>query len=297
MSVSYVLIQREKILLLRIVLLIGINLLTACTSLATNNPNYSVLEESSLPEELKETSGLYCPEVGSAYTVNDSGNEPIIYQIDSTGRIMSKKVVSAENRDWEALTGDRQYFYIGDVGNNNGKRKFVQIHAVPKQGNKDSETNVTTSRVFYINNSIKRNEYLNHDFDAETLVNLHDSLFLFSKSWNTGTLFIYQLNKIEAKQYVEHVSEIDGLPGIVTGGDFDRKNNRFILVGYEIKAMGSFSPFIAILNRDLTLQKFFELSGFGQVEGMCVTPNGEVWFTQEDSFFSNHKIVKLNLAK
>jgi streptogramin lyase len=83
----------------------------------------------------------------------------------------------------------------------------------------------------------------------------------------------------------------------VTGGDFDRKNNQFILVGYEIQGMGSFSPFIAILNRDLTLQKFFELPGFGQVEGMCVTPNGEVWFTQEDSFFSSHKLVKLNITK
>jgi streptogramin lyase len=61
--------------------------------------------------------------------------------------------------------------------------------------------------------------------------------------------------------------------------------------------MGSFYPFIAILNKDLTLNKFFELPGYGQVEGICVTPNGEVWFTQEGSFFSNHKMVKLKIAK
>jgi hypothetical protein len=290
-----VLIQREKKLLLRVVLLIGINLLTACSSLATNTLNYIVLEENNLPKELKETSGLFCPEVGSAYTVNDSGNKPIIYNIDNTGRIISEKLVAAKNRDWEALTGDRQHFYIGDVGNNNGKRKFVQIHAVPKQDSR-SASNVTTSQIFYINNSVKKNEYLNHDFDAEALINLDDSLFLFSKSWNTGTLFVYQLNKIEPKQSVEHVAEIEGLPGIVTGGDFDSKNNRFILVGYELKGMGSFYPFIAILNKDLTLHKSFALPDYGQVEGMCVTPNAEVWFTQEGSFFSNHKMVKLKIA-
>lgn len=286
-------------MILRIVLLMAIIILTACTSLAANNPNYRVYEESSLPEELKETSGLYCPEVGSAYTVNDSGNEPIIYQIDSAGRIIGKKVTSTKNTDWEALTGDSQHFYIGDIGNNSGKRKFVEIHTLPKQNINENnmEINVTTSNVFYTNNSTEKNEYLNHDFDAETLINLDESLFLFSKSWNTGTLFIYQLNKTEPKQLVKHVSEIQGLPGIVTGGDFDRKNNQFILVGYEIQGMGSFSPFIAILNRDLTLQNFFELPGFGQVEGMCVTPNGEVWFTQEDSFFSSHKLVKLNITK
>jgi hypothetical protein len=290
-----VLIKRKKKLLLRVVLLIGINLFTACSSIAMNSPNYIVLEESILPKELKETSGLYCPDVGSAFTINDSGNKPIIYNIDQTGRIINKKAVAAKNRDWEALTGDSQHFYIGDVGNNNGKRKFVQIHAVPKQDIK-TETDVTTSRVFYVNNSVKRNEYLNHDFDAEALINLDDSLFLFSKSWNTGTLFIYELNKIDPKQFVEHVSKIEGLQGIVTGGDFDSKNNRFILVGYELKGMGSFYPFITILNRDLTLHKSFELLDYGQVEGMCVTPNGEVWFTQEGSFFSNHKMVKLKIA-
>jgi hypothetical protein len=291
-----VLIKRKKKLILRFVLLICINLLTTCSSLVTNTPNYIVLEESNLPEELKETSGLYCPELGSAYTVNDSGNKPIIYNIDASGRIIGKKLVATKNSDWEALTGDLHNFYIGDVGNNNGKREFVQIHAVSKQVNK-SVTNVTTSKLFYINNSVKKNEYLKHDFDAETLINLNDSLFLFSKSWKTGTLFIYELNKIEPQQFVEHVSKIEGLPGIVTGGDFDSKNNRFILVGYELNRMGSFYPFIAILNKDLTLNMSFELPDYGQVEGICVTPNGEVWFTQEGSFFSNHKLVKLTLTK
>jgi hypothetical protein len=274
----------------------GINLFTSCISLATNTPNYTVLEEFNLPDELKETSGLYCPDVGSAYTLNDSGNKPIIYNIDSAGRIIDKKVVSTKNTDWEALTGDRQHFYIGDVGNNSGKRRFVQIHKVSKKDT-ESETNVTTSKVSYINNSVKSNEYLNHDFDAESLINVADSLFLFSKSWNTGTLFIYQLNKTEPQQFVEHIREIDGIPGVITGGDFDSKNNRFILVGYELKGLGSFHPFIVILNEDLTLNKSFDLLDYGQVEGMCVTPNAEVWFTQEGSFFSNHKIVKLNITK
>jgi streptogramin lyase len=44
------------------------------------------------------------------------------------------------------------------------------------------------------------------------------------------------------------------------------------------------------------LHKSFALPDYGQVEGMCVTPNAEVWFTQEGSFFSNHKMVKLKIA-
>lgn len=280
---------------LRLVLFIAINLLVACGSLATSHPNYIVLEENNLPDELKETSGLYCPEIGSAYTVNDSGNKPIIYTIDAFGQIMDEKILSVKNTDWEGLTGDGQHFYIGDVGNNSGKRKFVEIYTVPKLGSK-YKTNITTTELFYNNNSVKNNEYLNHDFDAETLINVDNSLFLFSKSWNTGTLFIYQLNKIEPKQFVEPLSEIKGLSGVITGGDFDSKNNRFILVGYEVNGMGGFYPFITILDNDFTLLNTFGLSGYGQVEGVCVAPNGEIWFTQESSFFSVHKLVRLKIS-
>jgi hypothetical protein len=295
---------------LRFILLLSINLLVACGSFASSNPNYVVLRENNLGNELKETSGLYCPQLGSAFTINDSGNKPVIYKIDSTGQIINKRLVFAKNTDWEAITGDSHYFYIGDVGNNKGKRKSVQIHIVPKHivpkivpkkltPKKDSEstTNNTSLNLFYINNSINNNEYLNHDYDAETLINLDDSLFLFSKSWNSGTLFIYQLNKIEETQYVDPISELMGLPGVITGGDFDRKNNQCMLVGYKLNGMGGFSPFMAILNRNFSLQKSFALSGYGQVEGMCVAPNGEVWFTQESSFFSDHKMVKLKLTK
>jgi hypothetical protein len=279
---------------LKFILSLGINLLVVCASLATNVSDYIILEEINLPDELKETSGLYCPELGSAYTVNDSGNKPIIYNIDSSGQIINKKSIPTKNIDWEALTGDNQHFYIADVGNNNGKRKFVQIHAVRKQ-EINSSPYVTTLKLFYSNNVVKNNGYLNHDYDAETLINLDDSLFLFSKSWNTGNLFIYQLDKVEPKQFVDPVSEIKGLSGVITGGDFDSTNNRFILVGYELNMLGSVYPFITILNRDLTFYKTFNLSGYGQVEGVCVTQNGEIWFTQEDSFFSNHKIVKMKI--
>jgi hypothetical protein len=289
-------IKRKRKLLFRVIFLVGLILLTACSSLATNSPHYAVLTQHDLPDELKETSGLYCPKIGSAYTVNDSGNKPVIYKIDNKGHIVGEQLVSTNNTDWEALTGDSQHFFIGDVGNNNGKRKFVQIHAVPIKS-KIGEADVTTSRIFYTKNEIEKNEYVKHDFDAETLISLQDNLFLFSKSWKTGTLFIYQLNKKEPEQYVEHIREIKGLPGVVTGGDFDRKNNRFILVGYELKSVGNFSPFIAILNADLTLQKSFELNGFGQVEGICVTPNGELWFTQESSLFSDNKLVTLNILQ
>ncbi|MCF2949877.1 hypothetical protein L0668_17290 [Paraglaciecola aquimarina] len=255
-------------------------------------PNYKVLEVLPLPQEILETSGLYCPQTNQAFTINDSGNKPIIYTLDQNGQIVSQRKVDTKMRDWEALTGDQTHFFIGDVGNNNGKRKAVQIHALPKE---QGSSKVTTSMISYQHNSVKKNENLNHDFDAEALVNQGDNLFLFSKSWQTGVLHIYKLNKDQPKQNVAPISSIEDLPGIITGGDYDKQNNRFILVGYELKGLGSFYPFITILNAQLDLVKSFYVPGFDQVEGLCVTPNGEIWFTQENGFFSSPKLVKLEL--
>lgn len=66
------------------------------------------------------------------------------------------------------------------MGNNNGQRGFVQIHTVPKQNDKKSN-DVETFKIFYVNNTLETSQYLNHDFDAETLVNVDDSLFFFLK--------------------------------------------------------------------------------------------------------------------
>lgn len=279
-------------MIVRVIGTLVICMLSADSSLATNLPDYEVLEELRLPEELLESSGLYCPEIGEAFSINDSGNDAVIYKINHKGQLLDQQKVDTKMRDWESLTGDKTHFYIGDVGNNKGKRKKVQIHALPKHG---SSASVTTSKISYVKNSVEKNEYLAHDFDAEALVNQGDNLFLFSKSWKTGTLFIYQLSKNLSKQSIEPIFSIDGLPGIVTGGDYDKENKRFVLVGYQIKGLGSFHPFITILDKQFNLIKNIKISGFQQVEGVCVTPSGEIWFTQESGFFSSQKLVKLKL--
>ena len=276
----------------RVVMVLTISLITACSSITNKAANYDVLEDISLPAILAETSGLYCPEIGSAYTINDSGNEPVIYKIDHKGLIISQQKINAKNTDWEALTGDLNHFYIGDVGNNGGKRQFVQIHVVPKLM---PSSDVTTSRISYANNSVERNEYLKHDFDAEALVNKGDDLFLFSKSWNTNTLFIYKLSKNIPELVLTPNFSVEGLPGVITGGDYDKKNKRFILVGYKLQGRFSFHPFITILSEQFTHVKTFSLANFGQVEGVCVTPNGEVWLTQESGFFSSQKLIKIKI--
>lgn len=270
-------------------------LLAGCSTLKSQNNHYQVIQEFDLGGELKETSGLYCSTKDMAYTVNDSGNQSVIYQINKQGHVVNRQNVAVSNVDWEAITGDMSHFFIGDIGNNSGKRESLYVHALAK----NDVTQADFSMEFnYLANNLTNNQYRQHDFDAESLVIVEDELYLFSKSWKSNTLSIYQLdktNQVNAKLELDAVKQLEGIPGVITGGDYDVNNQRFILVGYQLHSVGLLSSFVLILDRDFKLQKNFALPEFDQVEGLCVNPNGEVWITQEGSFFSKQKLVRLHI--
>ena len=86
-----------------------------------------------LPNEVKETSGLLFWDK-DFWTLNDSGNDPIIYRLDTTtGSIIQRiTILKASNVDWETMAQDDDYIYIGDVGNNSGNRDDLGIYIVSK---------------------------------------------------------------------------------------------------------------------------------------------------------------------
>ena len=86
-----------------------------------------------LPKSVQETSGLIFFDK-QLWTINDSGNKPEIYQLDtSNGNVVRKIVISnSVNKDWESITQDEENVYIGDFGNNSGNRKDLCILKIPK---------------------------------------------------------------------------------------------------------------------------------------------------------------------
>src|SRR6188768_3637663 len=68
---------------------------------------------------LNETSGLTFIN-GKLWTFNDSGNANDIYRVDtSTSTVYQTVDISnATNVDWEDMTSNNDYLYIGDFGNN-----------------------------------------------------------------------------------------------------------------------------------------------------------------------------------
>src|SRR5690606_23635687 len=85
--------------------------------------------------DLTEASGLAASSAhpGVLWTIQDSGNPPDLFAIDTTGAVRSRwRVSGVRNVDWEAISvgpcGARACIYIGDTGDNNERRGVVSIH-------------------------------------------------------------------------------------------------------------------------------------------------------------------------
>jgi len=74
---------------------------------------------------------------GVIWTLNDSGNEPWIYAVDSSGRNLGVfRVTGAHNFDWESLTlatcPAGSCLVIGDLGDNPENRPSVTLYRIPE---------------------------------------------------------------------------------------------------------------------------------------------------------------------
>ena len=252
-------------------------LVSACAvQYPTPNAQLQIKSIVELPKELSETSGLFC-DVDGMYSLNDSGNAPIIYRINYQGEIIERTRLPLTNKDWEAITADVSSFYIADVGNNKGKREQVEIHKV----NRSNVNDITTITLKYEGNDASNNIPYAHDFDSEAMVKHGDDLLLFSKSWKTGITHVYKVNEGEIEQTISTFASIEGLPGVVTGVDFDQHQNKFVITGYKSDPFGNFSTFMAQISEDFTLLDVWPLEQYKQVEGICVDNNGMYWFSEE----------------
>ena len=85
-----------------------------------------------LSKQLNEISGIDDAFRSAYFSINDSGDGSFVYLIKEDGSVLHKMLVSgAENIDWEDLSSDGDFLYIGDIGNNRNQRKDLMVYRVP----------------------------------------------------------------------------------------------------------------------------------------------------------------------
>lgn len=189
----------------------------------------------SLENKIPEGSGLIVWN-GNLWTHNDSG-EPSLFSLDTlTGRILKEyKLNGIKNNDWEDLSQDENYFYIGDFGNNTNTKNIVNIHKINKQELLNGNPNIE-SITFSWPEIIKKQKIKKSNFDCEAMVVIGDSIYIFTKEWKKNHCTqIFSLPK-KAGFYSANYCTTLKTNVLVTGANYNDSKKKLVLCGYNIIA-------------------------------------------------------------
>ncbi|HEU0053083.1 MAG TPA: hypothetical protein VFQ39_07890, partial [Longimicrobium sp.] len=100
-----------------------------------------------LPVELKESSGIAPSRrnPGVWWSHNDSGGDAVLFAMDGAARTAGQvRVTGARNRDWEDIAvgpcAAGSCVFLGDIGNNTGRKRPLALYRVPEPGPGDTAT-------------------------------------------------------------------------------------------------------------------------------------------------------------
>jgi len=197
-----------------------------------------------LDNEIEENSGLEWYN-GLLWTHNDSGGEALLYGLNpETGEIVQRiEIENVKNRDWEDITLDDTYFYIGDFGNNAANRKDLAVFrfplsAIPASG----DVKVRAEKIFFHfpDQTVFLINWDSNNFDCESMVAGKDRLYLFSKNRGDQQSKLYSIPKEPGTYTAEYIDSFNSR-GLLTGASFNSETNLLALVGYTYR---SWHPFI-----------------------------------------------------
>lgn len=252
-----------------------------------SNGNIEITKVVDLSSTINETSGLINFD-GKIITHNDSGSEPILYEINiNSGEINREVRISNVNAiDIEDIAQDENFIYVCDIGNNSNDRKDQAIYKISKNDYLDK--NEVEAEVI----SISYKEQIDFsktdkatNFDAEAVVVMGDELFLFTKNWGDLRTSVYRIPTQMGTYEITAVDSYD-IEGLITGADYKQTGNTIILTGYS-----GFIPFVVQLSEftadnplNGTIDKnSIALTGSRQIEAIAANPDGSYYISAEES--------------
>lgn len=226
------------------------------------------------------------PNSNLIWVIEDAGNQNHLYGLNTQGDIIKDiQINNAENMDWEDLTSDNLgNIYIGDFGNNKGKRDMFSIYKIVQPESKSTHSNAEII-TFKLPKEIKP-----QDFESFFLFN--DYFYLFSKN-SKKSILIKVPNQIG-----NHTAEL------VTDFSLNGKNTK--ITSADISDDGKT---VVLLNHD----KLWKLTNFetdqffngtiealpfehnSQKEGICFRDNTSVYITDEKNGTEGNNIYVFDL--
>jgi hypothetical protein len=187
-----------------------------------------------LDKKVSEASGLVFWN-GQLWTHNDSGNAASLFAIDTLDGHLIKEYTLPRitNNDWEEISQDDRYFYMGDFGNNRGKRDNVVIIRIEKEPLLKGQAKMENIVFSWPETKDRSGKSLKVNFNCEAMVVLNDSIYLFTKEKNPKATGVYALSK-EPGMYTAHLKDHLKTDFLVTGASYSEKTGHLVLCGYDL---------------------------------------------------------------
>ena len=255
--------------------------------------------------DLDENSGLIFYN-NNIITFNDSGGEANLYEINgSTGNITrTVTITNATNVDWEDITQDASYIYIGDIGNNNGNRTDLKIYKIAKN-DYNGYDDVAVAEIIsysYADQLDFTSNPNNTNWDAEGLISYGDQLLIFSKNWVDNRVNVYSTPKTNGTHSALLESSYN-TNGLITSAEISLNETIIYLTGYS----SSQAPFMytihGIPNNSLDIfsgvisEKISNIVPIGnQVEAIAlfeITPNKHRLYISNEKFIFSYEDITI----
>lgn len=260
----------------------------ATTNDGTCTYNTSIVSPESswpLPTILNETSGLIWWN-SKIWTHNDDADKNI-YALDTSdiNNYSFYELAACTNIEWEEISQDETYLYLGDFGNNaNGNRTDLKILRIEKSSLLQSELVVDTIFFSYaLQTDLTPAGNNNTDFDCEAFIVTSDSIYLFTKEWISNKSTIYSLPKSPGTYIAQFNSSYD-VQGLITGATYLEQEKIVLLCGYS----ELLQPFLVLLY-DFQEDNFFTGNKrkinlnlpFHQIEGIASSDSRHYFLSNE----------------
>ncbi|MBE0652655.1 MAG: T9SS type A sorting domain-containing protein [Bacteroidales bacterium] len=269
-----------------------------------NPSSVSPLENWNLPEIVLETSGLITWDE-RIWTHNDN-TDIQVYAFDMVNKAdyQSYTLTGAENKDWEEISQDENYVYIGDFGNNqNGNRTDLKILRIEKNSLLGNSPVIDTINFTYsLQTDFSPTGSNNTDYDCESFIVSSDSIYLFTKEWVSEKTRQFSLPK-EPGTYIARFRSEHDVEGLITGATYLESKKLIVLSGYTSFLM----PFLYLLY-DFEEDDFFSGNkrrvsinlNFHQVEGIT-SEDGQIVYISNEKFSQSlvtttQKLHKIDLT-
>lgn len=255
------------------------------------------------PSKLKEVSGIQRTlNSDLIWTIEDSGNENVIYGLDLSGvEKSSVRINNLENGDWEDITGDKEgNLYIGDFGNNNNIRKDLAIYKIAADSLKSENTTYSYKVSFYYPEQTafppKRSNLI---YDCESFFEFKGNFYLFTKNRSKnfdGTTLLYRVPNAPGTHKALLMAKFKtcatyGTCAITSAAISPDTKKVMLLSHNKVWLFENFKE-DDFFNGSVTILK---LANYTQKEGLCFKDNATIYISDEKTKSIGGNLYEYNL--